>query len=143
MTERMRILVVDDDPTVARAVQRRLAAHDASIATDGTSALAIVEAATGEGRPFDVVVCDLQMPDLSGTEVLARVRALRSVPPVLILMSGSDDLGAAASVADGVLLKPFRTSEILDLIARVKAKKACTTTQRLRRVRGPVMDQPR
>jgi len=132
MSERMKVLVIDDDEAVARSLQRRLAGHDVVIAGDGRSAVAQVEAAMmGEGTPFEVVLCDHQMPDVSGAEVLARMRDLPFVP-VLVLMSGHDDLGDHAAVADGVLLKPFRTSDVLELVAGVKARKMRATTLRIR-----------
>jgi DNA-binding response OmpR family regulator len=104
----MRILVIDDDEWVARAVQRRLREHEVTIETTPTNALGLVETAERQQQPFDAVVCDVCMPGASGPGVLATLRA-REDPPMLILMSGYDKVVAAALVADAVLVKPFST----------------------------------
>lgn len=132
MTERMKVLVIDDDMAVARALQRRLAGHEVVLAADGASAVALVETAMmGDGKPFDVVLCDQHMPDIRGNEVLARMRSLPFVP-VLVLMSGLHDLGESATAADGVLVKPFRPSDLFELVTGVKLRKMRATTQRIR-----------
>lgn len=120
-----RILIVDDDPMIGRALMRRLAGHDATIATDGASAMEKVVAAARAGAPFDVVLCDLHMPDLSGLELFSRLRTLPDTP-ILVLMSGRG-LATAGHVADGVLVKPFRTSEAFDLIAGIMAQRGDAT----------------
>jgi PAS domain S-box-containing protein len=68
-TPRLRILVVDDDPLVARALARLLAGHEVATAQHGRDALERLRA----GERFDAVVCDLMMPDLSGMELHAAV----------------------------------------------------------------------
>jgi CheY-like chemotaxis protein len=67
---RGRILVVDDEPLVARAVRRLLAGHEIVVASDGQEALEICARET-----FDVVLCDVMMPGLSGVEVYRRLSA--------------------------------------------------------------------
>ena len=129
----MRILVIDDDEPLARAVQRTLSGHDVSVETDASSAIARVEAAALDGEPFEVVVCDFMMPGMSGLDVLGGLRSAME-RPMLILMSGYEDVVDAASVADRVLIKPFRASEIVEAIERIKAHRSRTQTRRLRRV---------
>ena len=129
----MRILVIDDDERLARAVQRSLTGHHVLIETDATRAIGRIEAAEADGERFDVVLCDFKMPGMSGLEVVGGLRARRE-PPMLILMSGSDDVVDSASDADRVLLKPFRTTEIVEAIDRLKAQRARTQTRRLRRI---------
>ncbi len=68
---RGRVLVVDDDAMVARTLKRMLRAHDVVVATSGEEALELC--ARG---PFDVVLCDVMMPGLSGVDVLERLRAV-------------------------------------------------------------------
>ncbi|MBC8067751.1 MAG: response regulator [Deltaproteobacteria bacterium] len=71
---RGRVLVVDDEVSVANTIQRALqAAHDITIAHDGAAALAKIEA----GERFDVILCDLMMPVMSGMELFARLSATR------------------------------------------------------------------
>lgn len=125
--------MVDDDLAVARSLARTLAGHDVVIATNGTSALADALAAERAGSPFEVVLCDFRMPDHNGLEILQRLRMLRETP-ILLLMTGYDNVVDAAMIADEVLLKPFRGSEVLAAIAR--AERARATTQRIRLLRG-------
>ncbi len=66
---RARILVVDDEPIVARALKRMLRNHDVTIALDGEHALTALRASA----EFDVIVCDLMMPGLSGVDLMAKV----------------------------------------------------------------------
>jgi len=61
---RKRILVVDDEPLVARALQRALRAHDVTVALGGREALDVLRA-----DAFDVIVCDLMMPGVSGIDL--------------------------------------------------------------------------
>lgn len=125
MTRSMRILVVDDDLAVARALARTLVGHDVSIATDGNSALANASAADAAGSPFEVVVCDFTMPGHNGLEILQRLRTLRDAP-ILLLMTGYDSVVDAAMIADEVLIKPFRTSEVLAAIRRAERTREAT-----------------
>lgn len=65
-----RVLVVDDDAQVARSIKLVLgAAHDVSIASNGAEALALIEG----GERFDVILCDLTMPVMSGPELHAHL----------------------------------------------------------------------
>lgn len=132
----MRILVVDDDEYVARAVQRRLIDHAVVIETDPARVVGLVEGADREGTPFDLAICDATLPGKSGFDIATTLRS-RVEPPIVILMSGYDDIVNAASCADAAILKPFSTSEILETIARVKAQRSRVTTRRLRRFAAP------
>jgi two-component system cell cycle sensor histidine kinase/response regulator CckA len=69
-TRRLRILIVDDEPSVVRALQRTLRAHDLAVAFSGHDALQLIAAAPD----FDLVFCDLMMAQLSGMEVFEAVR---------------------------------------------------------------------
>jgi PAS domain S-box-containing protein len=69
---RLRVLVVDDEPLVSKALARLLAGHDVVTSNDGREALARVSA----GERFDAVVCDLMMPELSGMELYGAVSAV-------------------------------------------------------------------
>jgi DNA-binding response OmpR family regulator len=128
----MRILVVDDDACLARAIQRRLKACEVSVELDATNAAARVAAAELIREPFDVVLCDLRMPVMNGIVVLADLRA-RAMPPLLILMSGDCGLDLV-QVADAVLNKPFGTEQLLDAIERARAVRATTQSRRTRKL---------
>jgi DNA-binding response OmpR family regulator len=112
-----RILVVEDDETIAHAVAERLrsAGFDVDVAVDGPSG---VEAAD-RLRP-DLVVLDLMLPGLDGLEVCRRIQRDTRVP-VLMLTARDDEsdvLVGLAVGADDYLTKPFSPRE---LVARVRA----------------------
>ena len=112
-----RILVVDDDPTVAEVVVRYLRRDGYAVDTagDGLAALAQVQEA-----PPDLVVLDLMLPGLDGLEVCRRIRA-SSALPIIMLTARAEAVNRIAGLelgADDYLAKPFSPRE---LVARVKA----------------------
>jgi two-component system, OmpR family, KDP operon response regulator KdpE len=112
-----RVLVIDDDPHLSRALRitLRAAGHDVDTALDGRTALQRAAAV-----PPDVVVLDLGLPDLDGTEVLARLRP-GYAGPVLVLSvraDSQDKVRALDAGADDYVTKPFDMSELL---ARLRA----------------------
>jgi two-component system KDP operon response regulator KdpE len=112
-----RVLVVDDDPQLARALRitLRAAGHEVVVAPDGRAALR--EAASAHP---DVVVLDLGLPDLDGTEVLAGLRPWFA-GPVLVLSAradSTDKVRALDAGADDYVTKPFDMGELL---ARLRA----------------------
>jgi two-component system KDP operon response regulator KdpE len=112
-----RVLVVDDEEQIRRAVGRALRTRGFSVeeAPDGESALDL-EAAT---RP-DLVVLDLNLPGIDGLEVCRRLRKRSSVP-ILVLSVREEEQDKVAVLdlgADDYLTKPFGTEE---LMARVRA----------------------
>jgi len=112
-----RVLVVDDEPQLLRALRINLAArhYDVATAEDGAAAL---DAASG--HPPDLVVLDLGLPDLDGVEVIRRLRGWTAVP--IIVLSGrvgsSDKVLAVDAGADDYVTKPFSLDE---LFARIRA----------------------
>ena len=113
----MKVLVVDDDPTLRQtlAIGLRAEGHDVLIAADGRSALQ----AAAEDHP-DLMVLDLGLPDLSGVEVLRELRAWSRLPVVVLsARDGSPDKVEALDLgADDYVTKPFGTDELL---ARIRA----------------------
>ena len=112
-----RVLVIDDDPQLLRALRitLRAAGHDVDTAPDGRTALQQAAAV----HP-DVVVLDLGLPDLDGTEVLAGLRPWYQ-GPVLVLSARADSqdkVHALDAGADDYVTKPFDMSELL---ARLRA----------------------
>jgi len=112
-----RVLVVDDEPQILRALAINLRArkYDVSTAANGTDALAVAAA-----EPPDLVVLDLGLPDLDGVEV---VRGLRgwSTAPIVILSGRSDSADKVEALdagADDYVTKPFSVDELL---ARLRA----------------------
>jgi DNA-binding response OmpR family regulator len=107
-----RILVVDDDPTVAEVVAGYLvrAGHVVDLAADGPTALARHAA----NRP-DLVVLDLMLPGLDGLEVCRRIRATGPVPVIMLTARGDEEdrvLGLEVG-ADDYVTKPFSPRELV------------------------------
>ncbi|MGX6604011.1 response regulator [Micromonosporaceae bacterium Da 78-11] len=112
-----RILVVDDEPQIVRALRINLAArhYDVDTAPDGASALR----AASHHHP-DLVVLDLGLPDMEGTEVIRGLRGWTTIP--IIVLSGRvdsrDKVRALDAGADDYITKPFGVDELL---ARIRA----------------------
>jgi two-component system KDP operon response regulator KdpE len=112
-----RILVVDDEEQILRAVRRALVArgYEVVTASDGEEGLAELEAAMP-----DLVVLDLNLPGIDGMDVCRRIRTWSKVP-ILILSVREDEAGKVQALdlgADDYLTKPFGVEELL---ARVRA----------------------
>ncbi|HEY2490171.1 MAG TPA: response regulator [Streptosporangiaceae bacterium] len=112
-----RVLVVDDEPSIVRALRINLAArkYEVSTATDGASGLAAV----ARDRP-DVMILDLGLPDMDGTEVIRGVRGWTSTPIIVLSVWGQENQKVAAldAGADDYITKPFGMDELL---ARLRA----------------------
>ncbi|MHA6760486.1 response regulator transcription factor [Streptacidiphilus sp. PAMC 29251] len=108
-----RVLVVDDDAAIRRSLERglRLSGFAVGLAEGGLAALAALEQA-----PPDVLVLDVSMPDLSGTEVCRRLRAAGDETPVLMLSALDqleDRIAGLQAGADDYLVKPFALQELV------------------------------
>ena len=112
-----RVLVVDDEPSIVRALRINLTArkYEVSTATDGASGLAAV----ARDRP-DVMILDLGLPDMDGTEVIRGVRGWTSTPIIVLSVWGQENQKVAAldAGADDYVTKPFGMDELL---ARLRA----------------------
>ena len=114
----MRILVVDDEPQLRRALERalKLEGYEVELAADGDEALA----ATAAARP-DAIVLDVLMPKRDGLEVCRVLRAGEDRTPVLMLTARdavSDRVDGLDAGADDYVVKPFALEELL---ARLRA----------------------
>lgn len=118
MEKRQLILVVDDEQEILRLVSctLELEGYDVATATDGESALALVE----ERRP-DLVLLNIMMPGLNGFQVLRLMRQRFNFP--IIMLTGRIEVASAHNAltigADDYVRKPFATGE---LVSRIKAK---------------------
>jgi len=112
-----RVLVVDDEPQILRAVSANLrgAGYDVDTASTGEDALA-----NAAMRPPDAVILDLVLPDKSGTEVTRELRQWSTAPVILLSAVGdeSDKVAALDAGADDYVTKPFGIEELL---ARLRA----------------------
>jgi two-component system KDP operon response regulator KdpE len=116
MTRPSRILLVDDEPPIQRAVAPLLRSRgfEVEVVGTGTSALQALERAG-----VDLVVLDLGLPDLEGTEVCRRIRARSPMPIIVLSARGAeaDKVSALEIGADDYVTKPFGPDE---LVARIK-----------------------
>jgi two-component system KDP operon response regulator KdpE len=112
MTGSLRVLLVDDELPIQRAVAPLLKSrgYEVESVTTGAAAIAAVAA-----RTPDVVVLDLGLPDLDGTEVCARIRKTSDVPIIVLSARGSetDKVRALDLGADDYVTKPFGPEELL------------------------------
>lgn len=132
MKEKPRILVVDDEPQLTRVLRTGLSSrgYDVRTAADGLSALETF----GDWTP-DLVVTDLAMPNMDGLELCRKLRAISTVPILVLSARGEEktkvealDLGA-----DDFVTKPFGIEELLARVRvalrRVKTGASIETTQ--------------
>jgi two-component system KDP operon response regulator KdpE len=112
----IRVLVVDDEPQILRALRINLAArqYDVETASTGREALRAVR----DEHP-DLVVLDLGLPDLDGVQVITQLRTWTKVPIIVLSgrMDSQDKVAALDAGADDYVTKPFSVDELL---ARVR-----------------------
>jgi two-component system, OmpR family, KDP operon response regulator KdpE len=112
-----RILVVDDEPQILRALQMKLRAAGYAVDTATTAQEALMKAGM---RPPEAVVLDLLLPDRSGTDVCRELRSW-STAPILVLSAVGEEkekIEALDAGADDYVTKPFSGDELL---ARLRA----------------------
>lgn len=115
----MRILVVDDDPAIRRALERTLAAEGHEVVLVGTGAQAIAESI--KPGAYDLVILDLGLPDVDGLDVARTIRTTGNDVGILVLTARTelgDRVAGLDAGADDYLAKPFALAE---LMARVRA----------------------
>ena len=114
----MRVLIIEDEPLVARAVERALlrAGHQTEIAYNGADGLS-----RGEAGTHDLIVLDVLLPEIDGLLVCRELRQRHVQTPILMLTARdavADRVHGLDAGADDYLTKPFATEELL---ARVRA----------------------
>ena len=114
------ILVVDDSPTVVKFVSVSLKAkgYQVVVACDGMDAL---EKMSSMAEQVDLIITDLNMPNLDGYGLTETVRQSRSETPIIILSSEEDDADRARGIAVGAnsyLVKPFKPAVLLTEVSR-------------------------
>ena len=122
------ILVVDDDDIIRDTLCELFApdhqCHSASTAEEALQKL--------QSQSFDVVLTDITMPGLSGSELLARVRKLYPETPVIIVSGVTDQEQAQSLISDGAfdyLLKPFRLEVVEESVKRAVEQRQITRSR--------------
>ena len=118
---RKTILTVDDASTMRKVIALALAGagHEVIEAEDGVAALALIQ-----GRHVDLVITDVNMPNMDGIELTRQLRTLPAFArtPIILLTTESDpakkNLGRAAG-ATGWIVKPFSQEQLLAIVAKV------------------------
>jgi len=117
---RRRVLVADDEPHIGRIIKMKLehGPFDVTLVYDGAEAAAAVER---DG--FDLILLDLMMPELTGLDVLDRIRAKHGpeLPAVILTAAGQDEQQHAAMErgATAFLTKPFSPKKLYALVAEL------------------------
>jgi signal transduction histidine kinase/ActR/RegA family two-component response regulator len=126
MRQRRRLLAIDDEVLLLKAYRRMLGHHhDIELQVGAVSALALLE----RDRAFDVILCDLQMPEMSGSELFHIVQAnWPEVAERFIFITGGafspDAKRFLDQCAPACVTKPFQASDLLDLVERRAARSA-------------------
>jgi CheY-like chemotaxis protein len=111
---RGRILVIDDEPLIGRVVRTALSTeHDVEVVVHATDGLAMLE----KGMTFDLILCDLAMPEVSGPAVFEAIsQRWPSLLPHLVFMTGGAFTPSLAAFLEQpsiqVLSKPFRVEDL-------------------------------
>jgi signal transduction histidine kinase/DNA-binding NarL/FixJ family response regulator len=116
---RAKVLVIDDEPLITRILQKGLARHDVVVASQAKDALARIE----QGEAFDVILCDLMMPDVSGIDVHEHLtRTHPEIAMRMVFMTGGAFTSKAklflATVPNERIDKPFSIAQIKQLVER-------------------------
>lgn len=126
-TRAARVLLVDDEALVSKSLGRVLKEHDVTIVDNGRDAIELMTT----GEPFDVVFCDLMMPDVTGIDVYEQVKHVRpGAEDTIVFMTGGAFTTRAQSFLESVanvrVKKPFDLAEIRRIV-RERAAKAGET----------------
>jgi CheY-like chemotaxis protein len=115
--QRQRILVIDDDPGMVRAYRRLLRNHDATVTASGVEALAILD----DDESFDVILCDLMMPELDGPQIfdVLSERSPHLVERIVFCTGGAFSARARAfidRIDNEVIEKPIRPADFIRIL---------------------------
>ena len=131
MNQSQRILVVDDEPQIARVMRRSLAArgYEVQVANEGEEALDIFNAWSP-----DLVITDLSMPNMGGLELCRRVRATSQTPIIVLSVKGEErtKVEALDAGADDYVTKPFGMDELLARVRAALRRAPATTGQQVK-----------
>ena len=135
-TRGLRTLLIDDQSEARESLTEMLESQGMRVSAlpDGNAALATLKAAEADGEPFDIVLCDWQMPGLDGITLGRRMTtaALARQPLRLLITAHGQDLEPDALAGTGyheVIAKPLTPSRLHDAIQRLLSSKHATTAR--------------
>ena len=114
----LRVLVVDDEPAIRRFLRTSLTAQGYHVTEAESGTVALEGLRRGA---IDILVLDLGLPDISGFDIIERLRGQGSTVPIVVLSSRTDETGKVKALdlgADDYVTKPFSVDELL---ARIRA----------------------
>lgn len=117
--EPVRILIIDDDPMVVRAMERLLRGHDLTTTANGSDAISAIAA----GAHFDLILCDLMMPGITGVDVYEQLAALgRGIEERIVFLTGGAYTDRTrdflASVPNPCVEKPVSSKGLAAILAK-------------------------
>src|ERR1700744_6470044 len=118
--ESVKILLVDDDQSILTVLQRALTTSDVEVIVASTGAAALAELSK---QRFEVVVSDVQMPEMNGLKLLRAVREHDIDLPVVLMTGQPEVKGAAAAVEHGAfkyLIKPVEIERLRSVVDKAK-----------------------
>ena len=117
--QKKRVLVVDDEPGVGNVlrIKLRIAGYDVTTTTSGAKAIELVRT-----QEPDVVLLDILMPDVSGFDVLEKVRTFSSVPIIVFTARREVVEEAMQNGANDSITKPFDPDQLIEKIESVLSK---------------------
>jgi two-component system, OmpR family, KDP operon response regulator KdpE len=123
-----RVLIVDDEPQIRRALRLVLRANGYEVAEVGNGEAAL-DALVSE--PFDLMILDLMLPDVDGVEVCRRVREWSQLPVVVLSALGEEQVKVRAldQGADDYITKPFSAPELLARMRSALRRASAETNQ--------------
>jgi PAS domain S-box-containing protein len=121
-----RVLSVDDQEVNRTIVERQLHTQGMQVqsAASGKEALAYLRC----GEPFDVIILDMQMPEMDGSELATKIRALKNyqtTPLVMLTSVGRPEIHSARFA--GLLTKPVKAAQLFDILSKVLGKRVAQT----------------
>jgi CheY-like chemotaxis protein len=112
----MRILVIDDEADIRETLAALLSSVGYEVSTAESGAAAVEQA---ERAPFDLVITDLRMPDMSGVDTIASLRRIDPTLPVIVISGYVSNESAQRCYEEGgvrIVCKPFDIDDVLDAV---------------------------
>lgn len=111
------VLVIDDEEEIRNVLERRLfgEGYDVEVAANGKHALQKIES----GKNYHLIICDLKMPLLNGTDFIGALRAIDKETPVIVMTGYPERNWLTEAKKDGIsaiFLKPFKHQELMSKI---------------------------